>query len=65
MCLVAAVASLLRGKRYIYDQDQEATGAVAVGSAPTSTAAQSVLKEDKNDGLATPPGPAPHVHEKR
>jgi MFS family permease len=65
MCLVAAIASLLRGKRYIHDQDQTAKGAFAVGVNPTSTATQSVLQEDNNDGLAAPLPRSSDVNEKR
>ena len=54
LCLVAAVASLLRGERYIHGQDRVAAGAVGVGSLPTSTAAESVLQERGSQGLAAP-----------
>lgn len=40
LCVIAAVASLLRGQRYI--NDQVAQGAVAVGVNPTSGAATSI-----------------------
>jgi hypothetical protein len=53
-CLVAAVASLLRGERYIHGQDQVAAGAVGVGSLPTSAAAESALQE-RSEGLARSP----------
>jgi hypothetical protein len=59
LCLIAAVASMLRGKRYIHGQDQIAAGAVAVGSSPTSTAVQSVLQE--GDGQATSPRSSSNV----
>jgi MFS family permease len=39
LCLIAAVASLLRGQRYIHDT--AATGAVGMGASPTSEAATS------------------------
>jgi hypothetical protein len=55
LCLIAAVASLLRGERYIHGQDQVAAGAVGVGSLPTSTAAESALQERGSEGLARPP----------
>ncbi|HEX6484126.1 MAG TPA: MFS transporter [Ktedonobacteraceae bacterium] len=55
LCLVAAVASLLRGERYIHGQDRVAAGAVGLGSLPTSTAAESALQEREGEGLAMPP----------
>jgi MFS family permease len=48
MCLVAAVASLLRGKRYINEQDQVAASAVDAahpGTDPTSVPDASVARE--------------------
>lgn len=45
LCLIAAVASLLRGQRYIHDY--EATGAVGVGADPTSEATTS-MREPAN-----------------
>jgi EmrB/QacA subfamily drug resistance transporter len=40
LCIIAAIASLMRGQRYI--NDQIARGAVAVGVSPTSGAATSI-----------------------
>jgi EmrB/QacA subfamily drug resistance transporter len=37
MCLIAAIASLLRGQRYIYGQDNIAKGAIANESSPAAT----------------------------
>ena len=55
LCLVAAVASLLRGERYVHGQDRVATGAVGVGLLPTSTATESVQQERESRGSAMSP----------
>ncbi len=54
LCLIAAVASLLRGKRYIHDT--MATGAVAVGT--SQTVASNALQQESSGVDAAPGQPA-------
>jgi EmrB/QacA subfamily drug resistance transporter len=59
MCLVAAVASLLRGQRVIYGADQVAQGAVAAGATPAAAPDQSLVREEPRPAgvLAEQPQP--------
>jgi EmrB/QacA subfamily drug resistance transporter len=52
MCLVAALASLLRGRRYIHTDDQIAHGSIAVGSSVEATSIEEVDGDGDSDGAS-------------
>ncbi len=50
MCLVAALASLLRGSRYIHTDDQIAHGSIGVGSSVEATSIEEVDGDSASNG---------------
>lgn len=46
MCVIAAVASFLRGQRYIHGQDVVAQGAIATGAAQTLAPDENLVREE-------------------
>ena len=57
LCVIGAVASLLRGKRYIHGmQDAVATGSIATGAAPTGSPEENLVVEAP--GVASSSGSA-------